>query len=77
MSKYWKFEESRMVVLDTKSKTHPNTAPFLLLFYTITNEKAVKLTQTDRIPAISKTFPAETHSNISSIYTLLSLIYFA
>ena len=44
-------------------------APTFLLLYAITNEKTLKLTQIDRLPAASKIFPAETRSNNSGRYT--------
>ena len=50
-------------------------SPTFVLLYTIANEKTVKLTQIDRILASFETFPAETRSNNSGRYTLLSLIY--
>ena len=50
-------------------------AQTFLLSYAITNENTVKMMQIDRMPTASKTLPADTRSNNSGRYTLLSLIY--
>ena len=44
-------------------------ASSFLVFYVITNEKTLKLTQIDRLLAASKINPAETCSNNSGRYT--------
>ena len=62
------------MVLTQKVKLHPNKPPPFLLLCAITNEKTVKLMQRDRLLFASKTWPAETSSNNSRRYTLLSHI---
>ena len=53
---------------------HPNIAQTFLLSYAITNEKTAKLIQVDTMPAASRTHAAETRSNDSGEYILLSHI---
>ena len=52
--KYWEFGELKVLVLNTKSDITSKCGTIFLLLYAITNEKTVKLTQIDRIPAASR-----------------------
>ena len=66
------FGESNVLVLDKKSNMTSKYDTTFLLLYAIRNEKTVKLMPIDGMPAASKTHLAETRSNNSGRYTLIT-----